>query len=105
MFHSNIEWQNHAQVSTQLNKMMDKLFFTLNVIKTILNNANAPQNCLTKLRTNPYEEYDDREFTKRLSKPCRPLWRVQFHWHYCILNVDLTGSFCCDFDIRFALQL
>jgi len=38
------------------------------VIKTILNDANAPQNHLTKLRTNPYEEYDDREFTKRLSK-------------------------------------
>jgi len=35
----------------------------------MLNNANAPQNRLTKPRTNPYELYDDREFTKRLSKP------------------------------------
>jgi len=50
--------------------MTDKLFFFYHiVIKTILTNANAPQNRLTKPRTNPYEEYDDREFTKRLSKP------------------------------------
>ena len=41
----------------------------LNVIKTILNNTNAPQNRPTKPRTNTYEEYDDREFTKRLPKP------------------------------------
>ena len=27
---------------------------------------------------------------------------VQFHGRYCIFNVDLTGSFCCDFE--FSLQ-
>ena len=31
---------------------------------------------------------------------------VQFHGRYCILNVDLTGSFCCDFEFSLAtLQL
>jgi len=27
---------------------------------------------------------------------------VQFHGRYCILNVDLTGSFCCDFEFSLA---
>jgi len=37
----------------------------------------------------------------RLSKPMA-LATVQFHGLYCVLNVDLTGSFCCDFE--FSLQ-
>jgi len=28
---------------------------------------------------------------------------VQFHGCYCILNVDLTGSFCSDFEFSFAM--
>jgi len=27
---------------------------------------------------------------------------ARFHGCYCILNVDLTGSFCCDFEFSFA---
>jgi len=45
MFHSNIEWQNHAQVSTQLNKMMDKLFFHIKCNK----NYFKQRKCASKL--------------------------------------------------------
>ena len=37
----------------------------------------------------------------QLSKPMA-LATIQFHGRYCILNVDLTGSFCCEF--KFSLE-
>jgi len=36
----------------------------------------------------------------RLSKPMA-LATVQLHWRGCILNLDLTGSFYCDFEFSF----
>ena len=71
-------------------------FFTF-----ILINASASRNRLTKPITNPY---DTRSMISIPTVQANGSSHsaVQFHGRYCILNVDLTGRFCCDFEFSLA---